>query len=119
MSKQKRVGAGPDLPAMTDRPTIKCLYCAGSGEIGRRTTSHSYVAPGPVPDDARGVYGEECPRCSGEGRFLVSTAFVHPPIPPRQFDWSATLDGYEPGDPIGRGKTEAEAIADLEGQLDD
>jgi len=36
-----------------------------------------------------------------------------PPIPLRQFDWSAVRDGYEPGMPIGRGATEEAAIADL------
>jgi len=36
-----------------------------------------------------------------------------PPIPIRDFDWSALRDGYEPGDPIGRGSSEAAAIADL------
>jgi hypothetical protein len=36
-----------------------------------------------------------------------------PPIPPRQFDWSAVTDNYEPGCPIGYGRTRREAIADL------
>ena len=36
-----------------------------------------------------------------------------PPIPIRDFDWTALRDGYEPGDPIGRGASEAAAIADL------
>lgn len=35
------------------------------------------------------------------------------PIPTDQFDWSAVADGYEPGDPIGYGKTEQDAIDDL------
>lgn len=38
---------------------------------------------------------------------------VCPPIPIRDYDWQATLDGYEPGDPIGEGATALEAIADL------
>jgi len=42
--------------------------------------------------------------------------FVYPPIPQRTLDWCATFDGYEPGDPMGFGSTEAEAIADLEEQ---
>ena len=45
----------------------------------------------------------------------ISTEFAYPPIPDRRFDWLAvdddTYDG--PGCPIGRGRTEAEAIADL------
>ena len=41
-----------------------------------------------------------------------------PPIPTRSHDWVATLDGYEPGDPIGYGHTSAEAIEDLEWQIE-
>jgi hypothetical protein len=41
------------------------------------------------------------------------------PIPSRVFDWSAYLDGYEPGDPVGYGPTEQQAIADLKEQLED
>jgi hypothetical protein len=43
----------------------------------------------------------------------IVTSHVYPPIPLRQFDWDAVYDGYEPGDPIGHGATEEEAIADL------
>lgn len=43
----------------------------------------------------------------------INTHHEFPPIPIRQFDWCATFDGYEPGEPIGWGATEAEAIADL------
>ena len=49
----------------------------------------------------------------------IRTNYDYPPIPIRDMDWSATLDGYEGGDPIGRGHTEDEAIADLKDQLDD
>jgi hypothetical protein len=48
----------------------------------------------------------------------IRTSFEHPPIPIRDFDWSAVTDDYEPGHPIGRGATEAEAIADLKEQLE-
>lgn len=44
----------------------------------------------------------------------ILTDYVYPPIPLRQFDWSAVYDGYEPGEPIGWGVTEALAIQDLE-----
>lgn len=44
---------------------------------------------------------------------LIHTEFEYPPIPDRRMDWSAVTDNYEPGDPIGRGATEDEAIADL------
>ncbi len=43
----------------------------------------------------------------------IRTHYEHPPIPPREFDWSAVFDGYEAGDPIGRGPTEQAAIDDL------
>ena len=49
----------------------------------------------------------------------IVTEYVYPPIPIRAFDWCATLDGYEPNDPIGWGATEAEAIADLQAILED
>ena len=45
----------------------------------------------------------------------IKTSFDYPPIPIRNFDWSAwddeTYDGE--GCPMGHGKTEQEAIADL------
>lgn len=44
---------------------------------------------------------------------MIITSYEHPPIPTRGFDWSACFEGYEPGDPIGRGATEAEAVAQL------
>jgi len=50
----------------------------------------------------------------------IQTTFVDAPIPVRDFDWSA-VDGDtysgEPGQPIGRGSTEQEAIDDLLEQL--
>jgi hypothetical protein len=48
----------------------------------------------------------------------IITDYWPKPIPPRQFDWTATFDGYEPGAPIGHGRTEPEAIADLLEQAD-
>lgn len=49
----------------------------------------------------------------------IETEFVYPPIPIRSADWSAVLVGYDAGDPIGRGTTELEAVADLLEQLYD
>ena len=49
----------------------------------------------------------------------IRTEFEYPPIPVRHFDWSAVLGGYEPGDPIGRGGTESDAIADLMDMLEE
>lgn len=50
---------------------------------------------------------------------LIRTSFVYPPIPTRAADWSAVVDGYDEGDPIGRGPTETAAVADLLDQLRD
>jgi hypothetical protein len=43
----------------------------------------------------------------------IITENICPPIGRRDHDWSAIYDGYEPGDPIGYGRTEDEAIEDL------
>lgn len=43
----------------------------------------------------------------------ILTFFINPPIPRRNFDWTAIYEGYEKGDPIGYGETEESAIADL------
>jgi hypothetical protein len=44
----------------------------------------------------------------------IVTVNVYPPIPIRTMDWVAYWDGDEEMGPRGWGKTEAEAIADLE-----
>jgi hypothetical protein len=44
---------------------------------------------------------------------MINTTFVNPPVPNRNFDWEATFDNYEPGDPIGRGSNEMLAVRDL------
>jgi hypothetical protein len=43
----------------------------------------------------------------------IITKYDPPPIPQRQFDWSAVDENYEPGMPIGYGLTRAAAIIDL------
>lgn len=43
----------------------------------------------------------------------IVTTFVNPPIPTRQFDWRAHLDGEEECQRYGYGRTEAEAVTDL------
>lgn len=43
----------------------------------------------------------------------IVTEHVYPPIPIRQFDWSATTDNYEPGYPLEHGRTEKEAVENL------
>lgn len=40
----------------------------------------------------------------------IITDHVYPSIPVRTFDWTAVFDGYEPGDSLGTGRTEQEAI---------
>jgi hypothetical protein len=46
-------------------------------------------------------------------RLLIVTNYDYPPIPIRNMDWSAVTDNYEPGEPIGHGPTEADAVMDL------
>lgn len=58
----------------------------------------------------------------------IRTTHVYPPIPIREFDWSAVdedtydadcdQDGFFSKSPVGWGATEAEAIADLKEQLE-
>jgi hypothetical protein len=63
------------------------------------------IAPTPAPASPPRV---EMPK--------IKTRFIHPPIPIRSFDWEATRDGYDKGDPVGFGRTEELAIKDLEAQ---
>lgn len=50
----------------------------------------------------------------------IKTTYEYPPIPIRDMDWSAIdKDTYDEGAPIGRGRTEAEAIIDLIEQIRD
>ncbi len=52
------------------------------------------------------------------GYRVITVEFIYPPIPDRGFDYQATFDGYEPGDPIGHGPTEQAAIDDLLEELE-
>lgn len=64
--------------------------------------------------------------CVIDGR-RIRTTFEYPPIPIRSCDWSAVDDNTYDGAPdsgppanlVGRGATEAEAIADLLEQIED
>ncbi len=47
----------------------------------------------------------------------IQTSPIFPPIGIRSLDWCATFDNYEPGQPIGHGATEREAIEDLKAQV--
>lgn len=51
-------------------------------------------------------------------RVLVITSEIRPPIPNRNHDWQAVLDNYEPGEPIGHGPNEADAVYDLYVQIE-
>jgi hypothetical protein len=43
----------------------------------------------------------------------IVTRNIYPPIPLRQFDWCAYVDGEEERGEYGYGRTRAEAVADL------
>ena len=45
-------------------------------------------------------------------KYIIITSYDPPPIPVRNHDWSCLSDNYEPGQPIGYGKTEYDAITD-------
>ena len=46
----------------------------------------------------------------------IVTDYWPKPIPLRYFDWAATRDGWDLGEPIGYGATEQAAIDDLKAQ---
>jgi hypothetical protein len=48
---------------------------------------------------------------------IIRTDFIYPPIPIRQFDWVAWLDGCEEDGPYGYGQTEDAAIAELYAEM--
>lgn len=50
----------------------------------------------------------------------IRTQYDPKPIPLRDFDWSAVdADTYDYTEPVGWGRTEAEAIADLMNQIEE
>ena len=51
-----------------------------------------------------------------EAKSRIKTSFVNPPIPIRDFDWVAWIDGEEEGF-RGHGKTEQEALDELHSEL--
>ena len=54
------------------------------------------------------------------GGVKIRTDFIFPSIPDRRFDWSAIdEETYDFGKPIGYGRTEAEAVADLLEQIEE
>lgn len=56
----------------------------------------------------------EAERDAIRAKIKIRTEHVYPPIPVREWDWSAVDDNtYEPGCPIGWGRTEKAAIENL------
>lgn len=49
----------------------------------------------------------------------ITTSFWRKPIPTNKMDWVASLDDRDGEGPHGYGATEAEAIADLKGCIDE
>jgi len=49
---------------------------------------------------------------------IIRTDYDPPPIPYRGRDWCAWIDGQEEYGPFGWGRTEAEAVARLEEEMD-
>ena len=45
--------------------------------------------------------------------YKILTDYVFPPIPIRDFDWQACLEGMQESGPYGSGRTEQEAIDEL------
>ena len=82
----------------------------------------------PITDAAieRGECGPDlCRQLERLAKYAVVTRYDYPPIPERAWDWSATLGSYDgapdakgPNSLIGRGPTEAAAVADLMEQLE-
>ena len=67
---------------------------------------------------SRHDFKEQAERAMIRATIKLKTEYVYPPIPIRSMDWSAIDDStYEPGSPIGTGRTEQEAIEDLIDQL--
>lgn len=48
----------------------------------------------------------------------IHVSFRLAPIPMRCFDWSAASPDYEPGDPIGHGATQQDAVEDYLAAID-
>lgn len=80
---------------------------------------------GKLKTSANGT-GSDVACCSevGHATTRINTEHVYPPIPLRQFDWRATLGDYDGApdaghQPMGYGRTEEEAIADLQEQREE
>lgn len=47
------------------------------------------------------------------GYRIILVKYIYPPIPVRDFDYQASFEGHDEGDPIGHGSSEQAAIDDL------
>jgi hypothetical protein len=62
----------------------------------------------------KSLYWDHIERLNFEEEFgKIVTSFVYPPIPTRNSDWCAYIDGTEESGRYGWGATEQEAIEDL------
>jgi hypothetical protein len=51
---------------------------------------------------------------------MIKTAYIYPPIPSRNFDWQAWIDGREENSWLqGYGPTEEAAIAELKERIEE
>lgn len=66
-------------------------------------------APSPYPNSEGSLLSV---LVDGTERKIV-TSFSRKPIPTGNFDWCATFENYDEGDPVGYGATEQDAITDL------
>lgn len=86
----------------------KCQTCNGHGMIGALV---------PWGDGEVDSVAYPCPDCSPlfERRIVrkICTSHIYPPIPCRDYDWTAWFDDVGQEGPAGWGRTEAEARQDL------
>lgn len=75
--------------------------------------ANKVVARAETPEIAAAIVAEHNVAEASVVAQKIVTKYAPPAIPVRCFDWTAVADDYEPGDLIGYGYTEAEAIADL------
>lgn len=94
-------------------------------------TSYKHLPQNDDPDFEVAV--GRCPECEGKGcrQVMIAEAEAkigekiithheYPPIPDRQFDWSAVTDNYDgEGSPIGWGRCESDAVEDLVAVIED
>lgn len=61
----------------------RCEKCAGTGEIAVNAKKCLYVAPGPVPEDAKNLARSTCFQCLGTGFLGESEHDPTNPFAPR------------------------------------